>query len=840
VNKNFSLKVEMSSINNMESFVLNSNKTQNTLKKLDNTSNIFQIKEFCKSNNIPITAVKCSPHYDEKKGRVSKGSSICNKDWKTKGRFELNKFNTEPHTDNKPTMWIMSLKHCKMFVIDIDVKQGKTAKDIIKENLYEGLLNSSQYVVQTGSNGLHLYFKIPESFNGTIKNYVDVEDCKAWFKEEEIEYGSVDIIMDAIITEGSSYIFNNVKYSYNNIKIGTTINDVSECEQVWDVMCKHIFQEDKLLTTQQPQSSEVIQKEIDDSELIEHLNNIPNNDMKWDDWYEMGQLIFNIYGPSRYELFNDWSAKSNKYNPRTTMELWRRLKNRQEVIIDGERKTKKKRIGSLLYLSKQSNKEQYEKIRKNYFEKRLIPSHVIIDDKYACETFISLMNNDIVRQGDTVYIYNTQTGIWSNTETSILTAIHTLSDDLIFRQKEANGKILVYNYGGKVKNINNMLKLLVPQLPQSNFIENNCFKNKECLLFKNGWFDMGSMKFHIGFDGCREKVFTHRILRNFTEKRDINLERHIKKTLFENPYNNNKIGEFYMNGLARAIAGCITDKVYWNVVGNPNCGKGILTKILKVVFDEYVDTFNLNTIKFNKINTDEAKKLAWTVPLIGKRIVIANEVAIDGKPLDGNLMKTLSGGGDELKGRLNHRDEIKYTLQATFFNFVNDIPKIVPCDQALKNRMECIPHTKSFVNKKQIDCNQYEMEADAGLADKVITDEWINSFFWLIMDAYGPKLPKPEEVVNESNELFIVEDVALKVILEEQYEFVPTSKLEAVKEDDKPDNCVRFSDISIYVKNKGIYMTDTKLGKELKKIGLVKDDLKINKKKCVVYFGLKE
>jgi hypothetical protein len=152
------------------------------------------------------------------------------------------------------------------------------------------------------------------------------------------------------------------------------------------------------------------------------------------------------------------------------------------------------------------------------------------------------MNNDIVRQGDTVYIYNTKTGIWSNTETSILTAIHNLGSDLIFRQKETNGKIIMYNYGGKVNNINNILKLLVAQLPQSNFIENNCFKNKECLLFKNGWFDMGTMKFHIGFDGCREKVFTHRILRNFTEKRDINLERHIKKTLFENPYNNKKIG----------------------------------------------------------------------------------------------------------------------------------------------------------------------------------------------------------------------------------------------------------------------------------------------------------
>ncbi len=155
--------------------------------------------------------------------------------------------------------------------------------------------------------------------------------------------------------------------------------------------------------------------------------------------------------------------------------------------------------------------------------------------------------------------------------------------------------------------------------------------------------------------------------------------------------------------------------------------------------------------------------------------------------------------------------------------------------------MECVPHTKSFVNKKQIDCNQYEMESDPHLSDKIITEEWVNSFFWLIMDAYGPKLPKPQEVIDENDELFIIEEIALKTILEEQYEFVSTEKSETTDEESNmPNNCVRFSDISVYVKNKGIYMTDAKLGKELKKIGLVKYDMKINKKKTAVYFGLSE
>lgn len=57
----------MSSIDNMESFVLNIEKAHKTIDNLDNSCNINQIKEFCKSNYIPITAVKCSPYYDEKK-----------------------------------------------------------------------------------------------------------------------------------------------------------------------------------------------------------------------------------------------------------------------------------------------------------------------------------------------------------------------------------------------------------------------------------------------------------------------------------------------------------------------------------------------------------------------------------------------------------------------------------------------------------------------------------------------------------------------------------------------------------------------------------------------------
>jgi hypothetical protein len=147
----------------------------------------------------------------------------------------------------------------------------------------------------------------------------------------------------------------------------------------------------------------------------------------------------------------------------------------------------------------------------------------------------------------------------------------------------------------------------------------------------------------------------------------------------------------------------------------------------------------------------------------------------------------------------------------------NDMPPITPCDMALKNRVCSIPHTKSFVNKPQSECNEYEMEADPRLKDKIGTPDWIDAFFWIIMDAYnnGIRMSDPDDVKEESDELFVVEDKKIKSLLAEQYEFVST--------DDK-DSYVPFRILSRYLTDEGIRMSDTKLGRELKSIGLKSND----------------
>jgi hypothetical protein len=309
---------------------------------------IADVKEYCKTLNVPLTSIRCTPYYDEKKQRVSKGDAIGNTGWKEKGRYEYNKTITTPNEDTPATMWMMSLKKAGMYVIDIDIKGDKKAKDVLNEDIYNGLYNSCNYVIETGSGGLHFYFRLQNDFTGRIKNYTNIDSDKGMFKDGED--GSVDVIMDAIITEGSSYSFDGRTYKYISIKPGDGIKSASTWAGFSDFYKRFLHSENKQIS-----SSTV---EFDYNELVEHLDNIPNNTLDWESWYRMGQTIFNIVGGKGYELFVSWSSKNSFHSELKTQQLWKGLSQR----TDGN----KRGVGSLLFLSKESNEKQYIAIRKKY------------------------------------------------------------------------------------------------------------------------------------------------------------------------------------------------------------------------------------------------------------------------------------------------------------------------------------------------------------------------------------------------------------------------------------------------------------------------------------------
>jgi len=306
---------------------------------------IADIKEYCKTENVPLTAVLCSPHFDEKKKRITKGEAICHSGWKDKNRFESGKVKTTPRSDQPATVWMMSLKKSQMYVIDIDVNT-ESAKDILVPQVYTNLFNASEYVIETGSKGLHFYFKLPE-ISEKITNQINI-DCKQWFIQGK--EGSVDIIVDSIITEGSSYTYNDSVYKYRNIKEDTTITDVAENEVVWDLVREFVLP-NKVSEPGRNVGTITI------PEIADHLNNIPNEIRNWDEWYRMAQTLYNIYQHDVRDVFFKWSEKSTFHNSNEARKLWMGLRIRSD---------NQRTLGSILYLSRNASEDAYKKIRAKY------------------------------------------------------------------------------------------------------------------------------------------------------------------------------------------------------------------------------------------------------------------------------------------------------------------------------------------------------------------------------------------------------------------------------------------------------------------------------------------
>lgn len=92
------------------------------------------------------------------------------------------------------------------------------------------------------------------------------------------------------------------------------------------------------------------------------------------------------------------------------------------------------------------------------FEERnkLIDNDIIINDSFACEKFVELV--DIRKVGNEVYIFNPITGRWGSQD-DVKQQIINNKNNLLFKQMTDLG-IKTYDYGGNSKNINSLLSLL--------------------------------------------------------------------------------------------------------------------------------------------------------------------------------------------------------------------------------------------------------------------------------------------------------------------------------------------------------------------------------------------
>jgi hypothetical protein len=449
-----------------------------------------------------------------------------------------------------------------------------------------------------------------------------------------------------------------------------------------------------------------------------------------------------------------------------------------------------------------------------------VGSDEVIDDVYACKRFIEYMGDEIHRDGEDVYVFDPTTGLWDNSDRAVLAAVHRHKAKLIFN---VGGNTL--NYGGSTRNIKNMLVHLTAMLPDDGFIRRGLDGAMSYLLFADGVFHVPTRTFEKGFD--KRRVFLARIGRPFPGVRDYSLEEAVNRALFIEPVESVDVGCYLKTCLARAIAGCYRDKRFLCTIGEANSSKGTITTAMRAAFGAYVNEWNANNIKYNgRSGADEAKKLAWLAPLRACRLAISNECRMDKVPIDGNLLKTLSSGGDMVSVRQNFKDEVGMIVKTAFVYMGNDMPEITPKDTGIQARMRVVRFTKQFV-ETPIGPNQ--IKADPTIKEKLGTDEWANAVFWLIVDAFGEIGVEPTEVQKETKE-WIPNDVEnFREVIEERFTLTGCDT-----------DYVAAKDIIGHVKGAGMNLSDTKIGRLLGQMNLVRDDKWISGKTVRVWKGVKE
>jgi hypothetical protein len=310
--------------------------------------------------------------------------------------------------------------------------------------------------------------------------------------------------------------------------------------------------------------------------------------------------------------------------------------------------------------------------------------------------------------------------------------------------KENNDKLQI-NYNKDTRNLFALRQNVFDHLKNnSKFLENCIKQNKYKICFLNGYYDMYEKKFK-NYDNTF-KSFMY-ISRNYEEP----TEEDIKQVydLLLNTIFDEKQRKSILNWFARALAGEMHDKTLSFGIGQRNCGKGVISITFECSFGNYVSSFAADELLSSVNNTDATKKKGWLLDLQYYRLLLCNEIKTREKEkecvLDGNLLKSISSGGDTLSGRRNFGDPENFKLNGRVMLFMNEMMKVDPYDATQTiNIIQFNNVFKTEITEKDKVINlggEFKiLKSNPNIKNIVQENYFKNAFCKIIFDNYGEPL----------------------------------------------------------------------------------------------------
>lgn len=413
-----------------------------------------------------------------------------------------------------------------------------------------------------------------------------------------------------------------------------------------------------------------------------------------------------------------------------------------------------------------------------------------------------------------LYVFDNETGVWSDTKTVHNKIIMSLSQHLHILAKDGD-KVVKTNksYGNTLSLMQKLPELIKTLCTNNNWLDEMQYTSLGKILFNNGYYDFKQSMFYdkdtYGFSP--EIMFIGKINQDFEQFDDEEVEyiASIKQRFFYDPLGKDQ-GDYFALQVARGLAGDKMKRIMFGL-GASNCGKSIISTAIMQSCGEYVGSFNAENLSVRNTSNDEGQIMRWVMLLKFKRIIISNEMKSTVN-LNGTMIKKISSGGDKVVGRSHGGNEDEFITHFLPICMANDLPKITPYDDAVSTRLRVVSYNKSFVDEPT---NEFELKKDKNIEDEIRTKRFQKCFIGLLIREYltfmdnGCIDTEPAEVLQSKN-AWVQQEKSVVDTFKDEFEIT-----------DNKDDYIKSSDIQTWLENKKLGITITKFGIEMNKYAIL-------------------
>jgi len=176
-------------------------------------------------------------------------------------------------------------------------------------------------------------------------------------------------------------------------------------------------------------------------------------------------------------------------------------------------------------------------------------------------------------------------------------------------------------------------------------------------------------------------------------------------------------------------------------------------------------TFNGNDLLHRQHSGESDRENAWIGKIAGSRLACSSEMKVGtGVSIDGNKIKSVTGGGDHIDARGAYGRSAEYVPKCLPVIFAQDLHAFNTPDTAVLGRIILVNPTFSFMCNP--DMSKSQKAADPMLADKLNTPSMGDAFIGLMIDTYNAwrdagkgSYAFPKAMLTAAEELVAVVDV---------------------------------------------------------------------------------